>query len=267
MPNIQLNKFNMAELKDDKVVVFIGKRETGKSFLVRDLLYHHQDIPVGTVISGTEGANSFYASMMPPIFIHNEFNPTIVANYLRRQKKVVKATHDEGNNVDPRAFFILDDCLYDQTWVKDKAIRSMFMNGRHYKSLFLITMQYALGIPPNLRTNIDYVFLLRENINSNRKRLYEQYAGMFGSFEIFSQVMDQCTENFECIVINNNAKSNKLEDQVFWYKADAHEDFKIGHPSFWKFHNDNFNPEYEESDDFSNKKNKKIVVNVKKLRN
>ena len=54
MPNIQLNKFNMAELKDDKVVVFIGKRETGKSFLVRDLLYHHQDIPVGTVISGTE---------------------------------------------------------------------------------------------------------------------------------------------------------------------------------------------------------------------
>ena len=83
MPNIQLNKFNMAELKDDKVVVFIGKRETGKSFLVRDLLYHHQDIPVGTVISGTEGANSFYSSMMPPIFIHNEFNPIIVANYLK----------------------------------------------------------------------------------------------------------------------------------------------------------------------------------------
>ena len=31
--------------------------------------------------------------------------------------------------------------------------------------------------------------------------------------------MDQCTENYECLVISNNAKSNKLEDQIFWYKA------------------------------------------------
>ena len=81
-------------------------------------------------------------------------------------------------------------------------------------------MQYALGIPPNLRTNIDYVFLLRENIVIKLKQLYEQYAGMFPSFDIFCQVMDQCTENYECLVIHNNAKSNKLQDQVFWYKAD-----------------------------------------------
>ena len=38
-----------------------------------------------------------------------------------------------------------------------------------YKLLFLLTMQYALGVPPNLRTNIDYVFILRENYVSNRK--------------------------------------------------------------------------------------------------
>ncbi len=51
---------------------------------------------------------------------------------------------------------------------------------------------------------------------------------MFPTFEMFCQVMDQCTENFECLVVNNNAKSNKLEDQVFWYKADPHDDFKLG---------------------------------------
>ena len=59
------------------------------------------------------------------------------------------------------------------------------MNGRHYKLLFLLTMQYALGIPPNLRTNIDYVFVLRENYVSNRKRLYEHYAGMFQHLKCF----------------------------------------------------------------------------------
>ncbi len=71
-----------------------------------------------------------------------------------------------------------------------------FMNGRHWKILFIITMQYALGVPPNLRTNIDYVFILRENFVS-RKRLYE-HAGMFPSYDIFAQVMDARTENYEC---------------------------------------------------------------------
>ena len=42
------------------------------------------------------------------------------------------------------------------------------MTGRHYNILFIITMQYPLGIPPALRTNLDYVFLFRENINSFR---------------------------------------------------------------------------------------------------
>ena len=52
--------------------------------------------------------------------------------------------------------------------------------------------------------------------------------------------MDQCTENYECLVINNNAKSNKLEDQVFWYKADLHHDFKVGGESYWNHHQSKF---------------------------
>ena len=52
--NIELKKFNIKSIASDKVCVFIGKRETGKSFLVKDLLYNLRDIPCGTVISGTE---------------------------------------------------------------------------------------------------------------------------------------------------------------------------------------------------------------------
>ena len=265
----------MKSIAEDKVVVLIGKRETGKSFLVRDLLYYHQDLPIGTVISGTEGANQFYSKIFPSLFIHGEYTPGLIANYMKRQKMVVNMMHKEtqqygASQIDPRAVIILDDCLYDQSWTKDTNVRSLFMNGRHYKSMFIITMQYALGIPPNLRTNIDYVFILRENYVSNRKRLYEHYAGMFPTFDSFCQVMDQCTENFECLVINNNAKSNKLEDQVFWYKADKHDDFVIGAPEFWEHHSNNFDIDQENEDDdnfdivnVQSRKNRP-VVNVKK---
>jgi len=242
---LELKKFDMKSISfkpnENKgpVVVLIGKRDTGKSFLVRDLLYYQQEIPIGTVISGTEEGNGFYASMVPKLFVHNEYNTAIIENILKRQRTVLKQIKKEmetykRSTIDPRAFVILDDCLYDATWTRDKMMRLLFMIGRHWKVMLVITMQYPLGIPPTLRTNIDYVFILRENYIANRKRIYENYAGMFPTFESFCQVMDQCTENYECLVINNNSKSNKLHDQVFWYKADSHGEFRLGSKEFWE---------------------------------
>ena len=121
---IQLRKFDMREIKDDKVVVLIGKRDTGKSFLCKDILYHHRDIPVGQVISGTEGANQFYSKMVPKLFIHGEFNTQIVQNIIKRQKMLIDKMNGGQNNIDPRSFLILDDCLYDNAWSKDKWMRS-----------------------------------------------------------------------------------------------------------------------------------------------
>jgi hypothetical protein len=274
--NLNLRKFDITSISPDKVCVFIGKRETGKSFLVKDLLWHMRDVPIGTVISGTEAANTFYGDIVPSLFIHDQYTPEIVSNTLKRQKMVIQKIKAENNNygqsaIDPRAFLILDDCLYDNSWIRDTNIRSLFMNGRHWKMLFIITMQYALGVPPNLRTNIDYVFILRENFVSNRKRLYEHYAGMFPSYDIFAQVMDACTENYECLVIHNNAKSNKLEDQVFWYKASAHPDFRIGASDFWMAHNNNYKPggtgpsPQNENEEIVNSSRKRgPLINVKK---
>ena len=160
--NLELKKFDMKKItfkpneNQGPVIVLIGRRDTGKSFLVRDLLYYHQNIPIGCIISGTEGANSFYSKIFPSIFIHNEYRQEIIQNFLKRQKLVITQKNEEISNyhrtdIDPRALMILDDCLYDNSWTKDINIRSLFMNGRHYSVMFLLTMQYALGIPPNLR--------------------------------------------------------------------------------------------------------------------
>ena len=129
-------------------------------------------------------------------------------------------------------------------------------------------MQYPLGIPPTLRTNIDYVFILREPYIANRRRIYENYAGMFPTFEAFCQVMDQTTENYDCMVINNNAKSNKLQDQVFWYHAEARPNFKLGSKEFWDLSN-NIEDDDQQSDLYDptkprNKNHQKI--NVKKTK-
>jgi len=276
---LELKKFDMKSISfrpnesKGPVVVLIGRRDTGKSFLVRDLLYYHQDIPIGTVISGTEEGNGFYSKMVPKLFIHNEYNTAIIENILKRQKSVLKQIKKEmetfkRSTIDPRAFVILDDCLYDNTWSRDKMMRLLFMNGRHWKIMLIITMQYPLGIPPALRTNIDYVFILREPYIANRHRIFDNYAGMFPTFESFCQVMDQCTENYECLVINNNAKSNKLQDQVFWYKADSHNDFKLGSKEFWELSKDMHSDDEDEKYDPGNAKKRGAgpKINVKKTK-
>jgi len=272
--NLELKKFDMKNISfkpeenQGPVIVLIGRRDTGKSFLVRDLLYYHQDIPIGTVISGTEAGNGFYGSMVPKLFIHDEYNSAIIENILKRQKIVMKQVKKEKeaygrSNIDPRAFVILDDCLYDNSWAREKLMRLLFMNGRHWKIMLVITMQYPLGVPPNLRTNIDYTFVLREPYLTNRKRIYENFAGMFPTFESFCQVMDQCTENYECLVISNNAKSNKLDDQIFWYKASGHNDFRLGSKEFWDISKDLGSDDEDESFD-PKKQVKGPRINVKK---
>ena len=275
--NLELKKFDMKKItfkpneNQGPVIVLIGRRDTGKSFLVRDLLYYHQDIPIGTVISGTEAGNGFYGKMVPKLFIHDEYNSAIIENILKRQKMVVKQLKKETeaygrSTIDPRTFVILDDCLYDNTWARDKLMRLLFMNGRHWKLMLVITMQYPLGVPPNLRTNIDYTFILREPYIANRKRIYENFAGMFPTFESFCQVMDQCTENYECLVVSNNAKSNKLEDQIFWYKASGHGDFKLGSKEFWEMSKDIASDD-EDENPFDPKAGRKgPAINVKKSR-
>jgi hypothetical protein len=273
--NLKMKKFNMKQItfRPDKnegpVIVLIGRRDTGKSYLVRDLLYYQKDIPIGTVISGTEAGNGFYGNHIPKLFIHDEYNTGIIENVLKRQLMVNKQIKKEKqaygrSNVDPRTFVIMDDCLYDNSWSKEKVMRSLFMNGRHWKIMLIITMQYPLGVPPNLRTNIDYVFILREPYLSNRKRIYENYAGMFPTFESFCQIMDQCTENYECLVINNNAKSNKLEDLIFWYKAESHPNFKLGAKEFWDLSKDIDSDEEESYDPDSIRNRNKPKIHVKK---
>ena len=236
---LELKKFDMRNIKDGSTILLIGKRNTGKTVLVTDMFRQFTHLPIGVIISATERANHHFEQFIPKMLIYDEFDSKILQRFMDRQEKITdQATMEKKKygrtDLDNRAFLILDDCLYDKSWPNDKNIRACFMNGRHYGILFAITMQYPLGIPPHLRSNVDYVFILRDNQIKNRERLYQQYAGMFPTFDVFCQVLDQVTNNYECLVIDNKTQSNNLQDQVFWYKADPTINFKVCSQALWE---------------------------------
>ena len=267
--NINIKKFDPTTIDPCRICVFIGRRGTGKSILVTDILYHMRKIPMGVVMSGTEESNEHYKEYIPDSFIYGQYEPDVIEKIITHQQTVIKKckTPEEKENTNNSVFMLLDDCMFDNKWTRDKNMRCIFMNGRHYRIFFMLTLQYCMDLPPSLRGQIDYVFILRDNILENKQKLYKHFFGIFPNFDSFNEVLTQCTENFECLVLNNRTTSNKIEDVVFWYKAKLARKFKMGSPSLWEHHRRNYNKNHDlpqETDTKDLKKKSKINVTVVK---
>jgi len=242
---LRIKKFNIKEMPDNVTIAMIAKRASGKSYLTREILFHKKEIPSIIAISKTEKLNKFYGDFIPDVYIYDNYNSAILNRVYSRQQKMSEDNRTRKKNgkkvKDDRIILIMDDCMSSKgTWVKEEQILELFFNGRHHHLSFILTMQYAIGIPPEMRSNFDYIFLLAEDFISNRKRLYEHYAGMFPSFDIFQQVFSEITADYGCMVINNRVHSTDITEKVFWYKAKDTPDFLMGSKKYKKYHDKNY---------------------------
>ena len=87
--SLQLKRFDPSKMGDDKVCVFIGKRGTGKSTLVTDILWHKKHLPAGIAMSGTEEGNGYYKQFIPDLFVFSDYNREAIEKLIERQKKLV----------------------------------------------------------------------------------------------------------------------------------------------------------------------------------
>ena len=71
-------------------IAMIAPSGSGKSWIVRNILYEMRDIPCGTVIAPTDKMNKFYDDFMPSTFIHHEYSSPIIPKILGRQKKILE---------------------------------------------------------------------------------------------------------------------------------------------------------------------------------
>ena len=271
---MQIKKFDIQSIENHSTITIIAKRASGKSYLTREILYKKKNIPAFVVISRTEKLNSFYSEFIPDTYIYSEYNSDVLTKIYKRQYELNMKNKQRKNNnkeeKDDSLMLIMDDCMSSKgEWTKDKNITELFFNGRHHHISFILTMQYSIGIPPEMRSNFDYIFLLAEDIISNRKRLYEHYAGMFSTFDIFQQVFSSITDNYGVMVINNRIHSKDITEKVFWYKAKEIPEFKSGHKKSIDYHNKYYNINWDKQDTLVNytlvKKNS-IKVDIEKIK-
>jgi hypothetical protein len=223
-------------------IVIIGKPGTGKTTLITSLMYEKSDVfPIGMVMSGTEDSNGHFRKIVPSMFVYNQLSVKKIEDFIMRQKIAKKHLPN------PWGMLLLDDCTDDPKLFNSRLFHHIFKNGRHWKMLFILSLQYCMDIKPVIRNSIDGTFILRESSLRNRKVLWENYAGIIPDFKTFCTVMDQVTGDYTALYIHNQSTTNDWRDCVFWYKAKPiPSDFRFGAKDVWKFHKQRYDENYRD---------------------
>lgn len=234
------NKFNDPEYNGGCKLVVVGKPGTGKSTLIKALLYSKKHIfPVGIAMSGSEDTNHAFSEIMPSTFVYNNYDEEKIKDFVKRQKLAKQHLKN------PWAVLILDDCTDDPRIFNTTLQNALYKKGRHWNLLYLLSLQYAMDVKPQIRTNIDGVFILREPIESNREKLYRNFASIIPTYDLFCNIMDQLTEDYHSLYIHNATHSNRWQDCVFYWKAPlVPKGWKFGCTEYWDFHNVRYNQNY-----------------------
>ena len=221
--------------KPCSLILLIGKRGTGKSYLLQHLasIFHDTgkvDMAIG--MSPTDESNETLQSFLPKTLIYSDFNEQMFETVVKEQRKRIKAGKPRRNVI-----FFMDDCGFDaKTIFKSKVMKRLFYNGRHVHVGLVFTLQYVMDLDTSFRTNIDVCICLREQITANRERLWKYFYGQFPTQKAFNLAMDACTERYGAIVTANNlTQSNAITDSVFWIRAPAElRKVKLGDPRIWE---------------------------------
>lgn len=239
---VELREWDPSTMPIDATILLVGKRNTGKTTLTRDLMYHMRhklDLVVG--MNPTEMANHNLEFFIPKALIYHCFSDEKLSHILEWQRRCV------ANDKAMKLGFVMDDCMSEQTLgsggkkkkvMGSNDINKVFKLGRHLKMFYINAMQYIKDAPPDIRGNVDLLFAFNTTSGSEREKLWKEYFAMFKNYKDFCKVFDTCAQGYDCIVLDTRKASQKASDCVFYYRAKYRtEPFRVGRPIFWALSN------------------------------
>jgi len=228
---LRVQKFNPCTMKESRITFIVGKRGTGKSVVLMDLLYNMPRPDYVLAMCPTETSLALFRTILPETSIFDHFNQEKLERVVTLQKELVSRGKKRT------VLIILDDCMYNKAVLKSMAMREIFYNGRHEHIGMICAAQYMMEIDISLRSNIDYLFSMRENVLVNRQKLHKYLFGQFATFASFDKVMRACTQDFKALVLDATLGiTENPTDNVMWYKASQElPAFRMCRPIYWSW--------------------------------
>lgn len=238
MQSINIEKFDMDLLKTHEhtkppTILILGSWSSTREALTLDILHTRHNTPGVIVSENPYGFGMFkrpfskFVNQTPGQLLNSSLLDNIV-NWQNENISEIPSSSDTG------AFLVLDDVLDVSEYTRDETLKLIFTNGRSWKYMLVVTMSDPNISSHSINSTFDYIFILWTHRMDHRLKIYESYASnLFPDFDKFCQVMEQCTVDYECLVINNKSTYHNhdiistdnmnVAKDIFWYKPYEHE--------------------------------------------
>ena len=231
-PEIRLNDFAPSDNTPFPTILLCGKRASGKSILAASVAKRFSHIPRWVAFVGTKATGEYWGSKFgSPATVHgcDRRATAKLEEIVRYQEHKVETYKNIFEKEMPQKYYlglIFDDVTSKREFRRAPILEDLFSNGRHYKILILICVQYIKQLPPAVRMNSDYLIMLH---NSRRvlRLLHEDYVGVM-EFDIFARLVEHVTgerdpetneKKYNALVFDNTMSSGKISNifSVFRY--------------------------------------------------
>jgi hypothetical protein len=199
------------------IFLYIGKPESGKSYLIKNMMYDFQKAKHFKFILCYVKTkfNNFFQEFLPEEYVVDNYSSKKLLEHVAKLKKYRETT---GKPCPPSAI-IFDDLLGKLDFYDDD-MQSFLCAYRHYNVSLFITAQYLMSktTATALREMVSYAFLFNTKFKNSLKGYYESFGGLFDNYDDFVRHFQKITkQKYHCMVYK--ADEDEIENNYVDYKA------------------------------------------------
>ena len=204
-------KQNNHTIKTPHLAVFIARRNSGKSYVMRyllNILAKAHRFNCVYVVSPTKH-NGEWTSIVGDDYVFDNFDEDFIQGMLDAQALHKREmTEDKRIKANP-ILLILDDCL-GSTSFHQQLFTKLATTGRHYDLTIWASFQQYTKCPPVIRSNCDYLHFLNASNSKTMRVIHEEQSPTdYDDWQDFQKYLREATLNYG-VVLLDNTKAGKL---------------------------------------------------------
>lgn len=217
-------KFKLQSLPWGSAVIVLGKRRSGKTFFMKELI-RHLDADMNLVFAGSDGSYTDFCEVTSPLHVYDAFSDVGIVD--RVLSDLMLLMKDPATPRPRKIAIFLDDLGCDDIVMKSQIVLDLFARGRHMNTVngekigltIVVAIQYAKMIGPKIRSNTDYLFCYRLSSYECQTAVQKGYTTVMPAR--FASIMEDLHSNkrYASLVIDNSSDAQAERRGICWHRA------------------------------------------------
>jgi len=192
-------KFDINKIKSKDKICLIGKKNTGKSLIVSNILDSFSNNLLANCLIISPSHHILFKKLYPFATICTSFNKSTIKEFV--------ATNEDR-------IIVFDDYLLNENLWENKSVMDLFDN-----STFIATIQTPIKFDRIFLNKFDYLFFTQESNVETKKQIFNNYFHFLPGFDTFLNIFNYITEKNTSMVVDINKESKTYNIYYYNYKV------------------------------------------------